>query len=464
MRYCPPTEPHKTWAHLGLRIAQTAFFLIILTARFAQAQTPNSNALSPIESNPPASRALPNTLDGADVMILQPDPQSDPKPCDLEKEFPKVKMGGFFQADWGGVYQDAVNRATLGDIQNGAGFRRARLNAHGDAWQDVGYMIEFDFTFLNRFNIMDIYLDLRNQPGFNRLRIGHWRQPFGMDGLTSVKELTFLERALPFAFFPFRQTGIGFQNHSADESATWALSGYRFQVDPFGSSVGDDGGYGLATRLTALPLATPDGARLIHLGTGFSINDPGSNQIRFRNQPEFFVGQSGGLLPAGAPSALPVFVDTGAIAATTTNLFNVEAAMVIDSLYMQSEIVYARVGQPAGPTLAFSGAYVHAGYFLAGETRQYNRSAGVFGRVKPRRDYAPGCGGGAWEIAARWSYLDLNDATVLGGRLNDLTFGLNWYLNPRTKFQANYIHAFLTDPILGDSDADILALRAQVDF
>ena len=67
-------------------------------------------------------------------------------------------------------------------------------------------------------------------------------------------------------------------------------------------------------------------------------------------------------------------------------------------------------------------------------------------------------------MATRWSYIDLNDADVRGGRLNDVTFGLNWYLNAFTKFQLNYIHAMLDSPVNGESDANIMAARAQLDF
>ena len=51
-----------------------------------------------------------------------------------------------------------------------------------------------------------------------------------------------------------------------------------------------------------------------------------------------------------------------------------------------------------------------------------------------------------------------------GRRLNDLTFGVNWYVNGFTKFQFNYIRAFLNDPTNGRSDANIVALRTQIDF
>ena len=75
---------------------------------------------------------------------------------------------------------------------------------------------------------------------------------------------------------------------------------------------------------------------------------------------------------------------------------------------------------------------------------------------------AGGCG--AWELATRWPQLDLNDENIRGGRLNNLTFGINWYLNRFTKFQLNYIHAFLNSPTVGDSNAGIVAARAELAF
>ena len=133
-------------------------------------------------------------------------------------------------------------------------------------------------------------------------------------------------------------------------------------------------------------------------------------------------------------------------------------------LLPQSEATYAVV-QPLGgrANQNFSGAYAKTGYFLTGEVRPYNKQGGVFGRVKSLNDFGSK-GWGALEVAVRYSYLDLNAVNVSGGRLNDVTFGVNWYLNQYTKFQLNYIHAFLDRAPVGRSDANILAVRAQVDF
>lgn len=380
-------------------------------------------------------------------------------------DYPSVRLTGFFQADSGWFHQSSANRRAVGDIQDGADFRRARLQAVGDVWDNVGYSIEFDFAFPGHPSFMDIWLEIRDVAEGADLRIGQYRQPIGMDALTSVKELTFIERALPFALIPFRQQGAMLNGTAEDDGATWALSMYRFPTDAFGGHIGDSGGYGVVGRVSAL-LVNDGNDTLVHVGGSYSFADPSIAAVRYRNQPEFFVAETGGaaLVPVGVPTSVPAFADTGAIATDNFNLFGGELAARFGSLHLQSEVLVSVVNQTAGGTVVFPGAYVQAGYMLTGEVRPYIRKSGAFGRIAPQEPFSRRGGRGAWEIAARWSYLDLNEGAIRGSMLNDLTFGLNWYLNQYTKFQFNYIHAFLSSDVNGRSDADILALRAQLDF
>jgi phosphate-selective porin OprO and OprP len=381
-----------------------------------------------------------------------------------QSKFPTVRTTGFFQADAGWINQDSANFAAVGDVQNGADFRRARLAATGAVADNVGYMVEFDFGFPGRPSFMDVWLEVRDLPWLNNVKVGQFRHPIGLDGLTSVKELTFVERGLPFAFLPFRQ--IGAMTSSANEEAgtTWALSGFRFPTDAFGGQVGDNGGYGLATRLTRL-IVDNGQDRVVHVGGAYSMIDPANDAVRYRSQPEFFIAETGGaaFVPTGVPSRVPPFVDTGVIATDKAHLFTAELAATSGPFHGQSEFIGAIVNRFGGSTVTFSGVSAQAAWILTGEHRPYNRKAGVLGRVVPHRNFGD-CGKGAWEVAARWSVLNLNDADVRGGRLNDGTLGVNWYLNGFTKFQVNYIHAFLDSPVNGDSDADLFVARAQVDF
>ena len=118
----------------------------------------------------------------------------------------------------------------------------------------------------------------------------------------------------------------------------------------------------------------------------------------------------------------------------------------------------------------FSGFYGYFSYFLTGENRKYKKENGVFSRVKPNKNFhwGRGKGKGAIELAARYSELDLSDEEIDGGRLQDLTLGVNWYLNPNTRVMLNYVRAnvdrLVNDIRLDDDNADLLSMRFQVDF
>lgn len=374
-------------------------------------------------------------------------------------KYPTIKLTGFFQADAGFFDQSPANVAALGNIQDVVGFRRARLAAVGDVAEDVSYMLEVDFAFPGRPSFMDVWVDVHSVPLFGNVRVGQWRQWFGMDNLTSVRELTFLERDLAFAFTPFRQTGVGFYNSNEDKSATWAGSVFKHPTDFWGDATGDKG-YGASGRVTRLLVDDDDGKRLLHVGGEYALTRPSTRFIDYRNQPEFggpFVGPSGNVV------SVPFFVDTGLIPASTANLLNAELAGILGSFHFQTEATWAFVDRTNASAVTFPSYSAQAGYILTGETRGYNKNNAVLARVKPNCPTSKG-GIGAWEVASRWSYIDLNANGVNGGRLNDYTFGLNWYLNDYAKFQFNYIRASLNDLAVGHSSANLFVMRAQLDF
>ena len=378
--------------------------------------------------------------------------------------YPNVKVTGFFHLDSAYFSQDDASRLTLGDIEDGLGFRRARLAAAGNVDEDVSYILEIDVA-QSQARFVDVWMQLDKTP-LGNIRIGRFRQPFGMSELTSVRELPFLERPLTSGESPFRQTGVMLFDTYWGEAGTWAISGYRFLSDNFGN-VFADSGYGMASRITHVWEPFADG-RIIHAGFDYSFNDPGRGFLQILSTNELFVGQNPAL-GLNALSVLPIvgvppFVNTGPIATDSAQLFNLELATANGPLAIQSEVRLARVQPIAGNSLDFPGAYAQVRYVLTGEHIPYSRKNGVFGRIVPNCKFGR-CGGlGAWELLARISHLDLNDGAIAGRRLTNWTVGCNWYWNKFTKLQFNWIHSRLNDVVVGDSETNAIGMRVQVDF
>jgi len=437
-------------------------------------------------------------------------PSSDQRIDALEKElgkdrkptYPSVRLTGFFHLDQGFFSQDAVNRATLGDIQDGVGFRRARLQAVGSVSEFTNYSIEMDFGVAGRPSFMDVWGEQTHIPFFGNVRIGHYRQPLTMDSLTPIRQLEFLERSLPFqAFDPFRRVGVMAYDKSENEMSSWAYGVYKtggFNNGPIGDSrfatdIGDQGGYSFAMRGTHLMYydEAAEGRYLFHVGghANFSqMTASLANPVPYYQAqviPEFFVGD-----PAGGFSTTngtPAFLNTGRIAADSYGFYGLQAAGQYGPVHFQAEYMATNVNQINNPNVFYDGYYVQAGYFLTGENRTYNRMFGVFDRVTPYTDFfalgrnAGFCGWGAWEVTARWSYVNLFDPNAVPlpgqpvpppppnvfpnpGNMNESTLGLNWYWNSYSKLQFCWMHCMLNDAATGSSNADIFCSRFQVEF
>ena len=111
------------------------------------------------------------------------------------------------------------------------------------------------------------------------------------------------------------------------------------------------------------------------------------------------------------------------------------------------------------------GWYAEALYFLTGEHREYEKKQGVFGRVSPTENFGENGGMGGFQLGARYNQLCLVDSGLNGGRLQDITLGLNWFLNPNMKIQTNYCHTLRDSIATPDgSSYDGVGMRLAWDF
>jgi len=409
------------------------------------------------------------------------------KPTAEKPKFPNVAISGVFQADAVSFNQLESSRQAYGSVESGADFRRARLGAKGAVSDRMDYFMQMDFGFFGRPTFTDLWADFKEVGPLGTVRVGQWKQPFGLEVVSSFRYTTFMERSSLFqAFTPFRHIGVGFYNHSDDLNWTWAASYFRTGQDQFGGSLSTDGGNGGAGRLTHL--LWHEGAKdedYLHVGAGYFLNAPPNERVRFRSVPEIFVGEF--VVPAGSPigtsgqpvpsvaNGTPFFVDTGTVSSTLTQTVGLESLWVRGPLSWQSEAMGCFVDSTANQNSFLNGAYSQVGWFLTGEHRPYDRKAGAIDRVMPFHSVSK-CGGGwgAWEVAGRWSYLDVTDKQIQGGMMQNMTAGLNWYVNPNCKCVFNYIHSWADSrptrngTILSNnfisSQTDAYGLRCQLDF
>jgi phosphate-selective porin OprO/OprP len=121
------------------------------------------------------------------------------------------------------------------------------------------------------------------------------------------------------------------------------------------------------------------------------------------------------------------------------------------------------VRREASDAVHFWGAYLYASWFLTGDSRNYDLGQGQYVPVQVAAPVRAG-GWGAFEVAARASYVDLQDSDVNGGRQSNLSLGLNWYLNDRLRLMGNVVKVLDVErpgSEFDGSDPLILAVRLQ---
>ena len=330
------------------------------------------------------------------------------------------------------VYAGSENR-----LANGAELRRGRVGIRMVFWHDWAAKFEVEYAD-NQAAVKDMWIAYIGAAN-SMIKIGQYTEPFCLDLLNSSRNITFIERGVVESFQPDRHLGVSYSRWGA----RWQASGGLFtQAVGEPDTSGEDQGYAWTGRFTTTPLR--ERRRLVHLGLAASYRTPraavdkalgDADQMRFRARPETHVNR-GYFLDTGRMTGVDHSVHTG-----------LEAAAVVGPVSMQGEFVTTKVTRGGGAAAPrFSGWYASASWFLTGESRPYESSAGDFGRVIPtgRR--------GAVEIAGRYSVMDLNDAGagILGGKAGMATVGLNWYANANVRVMVDGLHVSTDQYAVGD--------------
>jgi phosphate-selective porin len=373
--------------------------------------------------------------------------------------------------------------------------REARLILSGHT-KDWHYHFSYDFA--DDGQVRDAYVRYQGFGNWAHLTFGRHKTPFSMDGLTSLDEITALERNIVSqAIWTGRQDGISISG--SGERFSYRIGTY--EAEDIGISSNEDTGSMQAMRFTGLPVLTRHGS--FHIGFSYqSLNI----KDELPDAPSSLNTYDVDSLQDGVSQGTTI---TGVLTATydriqALNAFNSEvraeeisggSGRRVDSLFWGAPIQYdgirdigielaGTVGPvhiqfdyakrkfendlspsdisgltATGPTVEVNNIFddreydalsLQASWVITGERRSYDAEQGLYRSITPTRR-----GIGAWELYLRFSAIDtsedwetptafINAANNMrvsnqGSNYESTTIGLNWYINSNMRLNLNFV-------------------------
>lgn len=382
------------------------------------------------------------------------------------------RIGGLLQADDTIFSGDAQDKGS--ELPNGAEIRRAFVNFGGGVGSDFEY--EIDLSFEGAEVEFENAWVLYHGPCKSRFTLGFMTPLSPLENQTANGDIMLLEMSLgsnAFSNTPGSALGLLGQISFIDMftfSAMVHLAAQDDENDEVSSDMGRPQRAGEELRLTFAPIHTED--RVCHFGL--------FGRYQSLNQA---LGGSGEVLQNNLFSTIPEaqarnttpLVNSGNMRARSFNFLAAEVAGLWGPISLQSEYHHVnvqrvpRIGIDDIHNVQFHAWYVETGYVLTGESREYNFDDGIFGNVKPKNSCI-----GAWEVVIRLSAIDMIDKNVYGGSEQNVSLGLNWFVNNHVRFVGNYIRANINPTDINNPGTapavyhkrwvDIFGIRMQVVF
>jgi phosphate-selective porin OprO/OprP len=395
----------------------------------------------------------------------------------------------------------------IGDLQDGVYFRRIRPNFEGTFWETGEYRFipAFENNQFNTAGIDEMWVGAKNIPFIGTIRVGHVKNALGLEGdmNSSSRCMTFMERSSYSEAIELNQnfvTGLQLARTYFDDRMTSNFVIFRPDLKSSTDAFFGDGQSGVQARFTGLPFYEDEGRHLLHLGVSGGWRDGTNNlatspihTIELSARPELRDDVPAKGFTNGDPNAM---VDTGLIASKQEYLMGLEAMYIRGPFSVQAEYGWNWIDNATGiaptgltfhPPLAppqnymFNGGYIQLAYTLTGENRGYDKRFGTlsreyFGKTGPFnnawivRDEDGNLiwNKGAWEVAARYSYVDLNDGTganrIQGGIMDGVSLGLNWYLNPNLTANFEWVYDNRYDLPTGSLPGHTSGFGSRVQF
>ena len=338
--------------------------------------------------------------------------------------------------------------------QGNATFRSVQLGAKGTFAKDWGYKIVFDFA-KNNPSLYEASLHYKGVKNVDFV-IGAIQPKLTLDDSTSANDIMFMERAAANNMMTGIGAGAGRMAAGVTGHTDNVFAAAYYTMDSKGSN--DD--YTNQNALGRVAVAFhPSEASTLHLGaSGTYAFDTTNDSYTFSNRSELRI--DGGSLKTLNTKSISNVEHMAA--------YGPEAAFAYGPVKAQAEYYAYDVSRGNGFADAnFDAWYVAASWVITGESYKYDIKKGAFKGVTPANPLVSGGGYGAFELGARYSEADFNDGTIIGGKQNVWTVGLNWYPNSNIRFMLDYGMVDVEDygqTVGQDLKFDQVGLRTQFRF
>jgi phosphate-selective porin OprO and OprP len=360
-------------------------------------------------------------------------------------------------------YHPDSKYATVQDLNSGVNARRARLGVTGKFADDWLYTLIYDFggstdegpggagTTSGGIQTAELTYN-----GFNKgplplaIDLGYMDTPFSLDEATSSNDIMFMERAsiqtvATNIFANDFRSAFGVRSNNDRYWAGLYLTGPQS-----GATHNTGEQYGSFGRATYQLLQTPEYSLHVGADIGALLKPPtvaGIPTITLSDRPELRIDPTA-ILSTGS-------LGTPANPVTGAQVYGVEGAAGWRNLFLQGEYYHIDLEREGLADNGFDGGYVEASWTITGEHRKYLPATGAYSAIVPDRPFEPwsqNYGLGAWELAFRYSTINLNSNftagvaptptsnAVGGGTQTVYAVGLNWYPNVNIRFLFDYLH------------------------
>ena len=348
------------------------------------------------------------------------------------------KSHGFELSVGGRLQLDAVHYDLGSSKGDDAQVRRARIEIDGKIVKIIEFRVDREFA--HRGGWRNVWIAVEPMKHVE-LRGGNFVVPFSMEELQNSNRTALMERSHVSSLAPSYSLGGMLAYNSKHFTVSGGYFGKALDSEDDKSKAR---GAGFAGRVTLAPIV---GKRsFVHLAAAYEQrNLKDGAVVRFVAKP-------------GSQFA-PSLMRTGRLQVTNLRMMGAEAAYSAGPFLVQGQYAKIHLDRDLLTDLDFNAWYGQATFVVTGRSYDYSQSNGTIGGVRLKK-------GGALELAARVSSIDLRDDEARGGIGRTYTVGANYYLNRNVRFMVNYARSRARDiqPLETVRKDDLVTGRFQLAF